>query len=286
MAVAPQKSVLITGASSGIGHALAEEFLRRGCRVYATARDARRCAPLEAAGATVVQLDVTDPASLAAAAKQVLAAEPKGPDVLICNAGVGLRGPLLDIPIDCLRAHYDTNVFGALAVVQAFAPAMVRRGSGTIITVGSAASFWAWPFLGGYSSSKAALRSITDTLRIELAPFGVSVVLAAPGFVQSSIYDNTRAAGGVHVDAAGPFAALAGAMTGSLLKEHGAMDAGVFARRFARMALSPRPPALYLDGCRAWPVYLAGTWLPTWLHDAVIARASGLRRLAAAALGR
>jgi NAD(P)-dependent dehydrogenase (short-subunit alcohol dehydrogenase family) len=168
--------VLVTGANGGLGTEFVRQALDRGARrVYATARTPRtwdqdRVVPLA--------LDVTDPASVAAAA----AAAPDT-TVVINNAGVSAGPSLLDASLDEVRAAYETNVFGPIAVAQAFAPVLAKHGGGALVDVHSALSWLARP--GAYPSTKAALWSVTNTLRLELAAQGTQVVGAHLGYADT-----------------------------------------------------------------------------------------------------
>ena len=168
--------VLVTGANGGLGREFVGQALRRGAtRVYATARkpgewDDARVVPLA--------LDVTDPASVAAATSAAA-----DTTIVINNAGVATRGSLLTMPLDEVRAAYETNVFGPIAVAQAFAPVLAGNGGGALVDVHSALSWRALP--GVYSSTKAALWSVTNTLRLELAAQGTQVVGAHLGYADT-----------------------------------------------------------------------------------------------------
>ena len=181
--------VLVTGANGGLGTEFVRQALDRGARrVYATARTPRtwdqdRVVPLA--------LDVTDPASVAAAA----AAAPDT-TVVINNAGVSAGPSLLDASLDEVRATYETNVFGPIAVAQAFAPVLAKHGGGALVDVHSALSWLARP--GAYPSTKAALWSVTNTLRLELAAQGTQVVGAHLG------YTDTPLTAGLDVDKEDP----------------------------------------------------------------------------------
>ena len=170
--------VLVTGANGGLGTEFVGQAVARGARrVYATARKPRtwdddRIVPLA--------LDVTDPASIAAAAAAAADAT-----VVINNAGIGARSSLLGTPLEEVRAVYEANVFGPIAVAQAFAPVLEENGGGALIDVHSALSWLATP--GAYSSAKAALWSVTNTLRLELASQGTQVVGAHLGYTDTPL---------------------------------------------------------------------------------------------------
>jgi len=181
--------VLVTGCSTGIGRALALELHGRGERVFATARNPAALSELASAGIATLALDVNDPASIEAAVGQVIAAEGRI-DVLINNAGVNTFGPLMELPLVSLRTMLDTNVLGLAAVTQAAFPHMADRKSGLVINVGSVVGLLPTPYAGSYCASKSAVHMLSEVLRMELAPFGIRVVVVQPGGVKSSIAVN------------------------------------------------------------------------------------------------
>jgi NAD(P)-dependent dehydrogenase (short-subunit alcohol dehydrogenase family) len=177
------RSVLITGASSGIGAACAERLMRAGWRVFAGVRSAG-AAP---AGATEVLLDVTDCDAVSAAVATVAGRL----DGLVDNAGIAVAGPLEYLPLDELRRQLEVNVVGQLAVTQAFLPAL-RAARGRIVVVGSIAGTSALPFLGPYAISKFGLEALADSLRVELAPDGVAVSIVRPGTIATPIWSKPQ----------------------------------------------------------------------------------------------
>jgi NAD(P)-dependent dehydrogenase (short-subunit alcohol dehydrogenase family) len=188
--MADQLNVLVTGASSGIGKATALEFAARGQRVFAAAR---RASELEALARTheqieAVPLDVTDADSVRASANRIdeLTAG-HGVDVLVNSAGYALGGPVEALSGEAVQHQFQTNVFGLLDVTRAFLPRMRERGSGRIVNVSSVVGRVVFPGMGVYSATKFALEALSDALRMELAPFGVAVVLVEPGFVKTDI---------------------------------------------------------------------------------------------------
>ena len=167
------RTVLVTGASSGIGQACAARLARRGWRVLAGVR--REGSAPE--GTEEVILDVTDPPEL----------EVERLDGLVNNAGVAVAGPLEFVPLDEIRHQLEVNLVGQVAVTQAFMPAL-RRARGRIVFVGSIAGKSALPFLGPYAASKHALEAVTDSLRLELRPWGISVSIVEPGTIKTPIW--------------------------------------------------------------------------------------------------
>ena len=178
-------NVLITGCSSGFGLLTALHFARQGDKVFATLRDPakggelQRACRAESLELEILELDLLDSDSVDAAAKR---AETAGPlDVLVNNAGMEVRGPIEETEEDEVRLQFDTNVFGTLRVIRAILPGMRERRAGTIVTVSSIAGLVSRPFGGLYAASKHALEAITEALYHELKPFGVRLVLIAPG---------------------------------------------------------------------------------------------------------
>lgn len=169
-------TVLITGCSSGFGLETAELFLARGWNVVATMRTPRADVLPPSDRLRVLALDVTDPDSIARAIAEA------GPiDALVNNAGFGAPVPVELTPMDTARALFETNTLGTLAVTQAVLPQLRARGAGVIVNVTSSVTLKALPLVGVYSASKAAVNAFTESLAIEVEPFGVRVRLVLPG---------------------------------------------------------------------------------------------------------
>ena len=177
------KVVFITGGSSGIGKSVGEYLLERGFTVYGTSRNPER---VQGSKFPLVKLDVRDVESIWSAVKEVeLAAG--SIDVLINNAGVGITGPIEEIPAAEIVNNFQTNVFGPIEVIKAVLPMMRQQNQGLIINVTSIAGYMGLPFRGIYSSSKSALEIITESLRMELKPFNIEVTNVAPGDFATNI---------------------------------------------------------------------------------------------------
>jgi NAD(P)-dependent dehydrogenase (short-subunit alcohol dehydrogenase family) len=186
---------LITGVSSGFGRALAEAALEKGDRVAGTVRTevARRKFEEHAPGRSLgVLLDVTDRAAIV---RSVVEVEEwaGGIDVLVNNAGYGLVGGVEEASDNEIRAQFEVNVFGALAVIQAVLPLMRRQRSGRIVCVSSVSGLVGWPSLGIYSGSKFALEGICETLAQEVAPLGIRVILVEPGGLRTDFAGRSSA---------------------------------------------------------------------------------------------
>ena len=181
--------VVVTGASSGIGAAVAHRLGQAGYRVFGTVRRAEDSASVERDGVVAVRMDVTDGDSIAAAREQVEHHLGTLPLVAVVNnAGVAAAGPLEHLPLDDLRRVLEVNVVGLVAVTQAFLPAL-RRSRGRVINIGSVSGLVALPFAGPYAASKFAVEAVSDSLRRELIPSGVRVVLIQPGSIATPIWD-------------------------------------------------------------------------------------------------
>ncbi|KAI1746387.1 hypothetical protein F4680DRAFT_19764 [Xylaria scruposa] len=184
-----KKFVLVTGCSEGgLGHALAKAFVAEGCHVFATVRDTAKATSLANDGnVTILPLEVTSPESIKACLTGVRQATEGRLDILVNNAGVGLVMPLLDTSIDEARRLFDVNVWGMLAVTQAFAP-LLLQARGAILNISSIAGAVRMAWQGAYNSSKASVTFLSETLRIELEPLGIRVMTAMVGEVDTGFY--------------------------------------------------------------------------------------------------
>ena len=178
-------TALVTGASSGIGEETAKGLLAAGYTVYAGARRVDAMLSLEAAGARVLSLDVTDDASMTAAVDTILR-ETGRIDVLVNNAGYGSFGALEDVPLEEGRRQFEVNVFGLVRLTQLVLPAMRAQRAGRIVNVSSVSGKIGEPFGCWYHASKHALEGLSDSLRMELRPFGIDVVIIEPGSTRTA----------------------------------------------------------------------------------------------------
>lgn len=172
-----KKVVLITGGSSGIGRKVGEFLQEKGYIVYGTSRNPDK---IKDSKIKLVALDVRDKQTIVSAIETVIANENRL-DVVINNAGVGITGPLEEIPTEEIRNNFETNVFGPIEVMKAALPQMRAQKSGLIINVTSIAGYMGLPFRSVYSSSKAALEMITEAIRMEVKGFGIQITNVAPG---------------------------------------------------------------------------------------------------------
>ncbi len=282
--------VLITGCSSGIGRAAAISLHDAGLRVYATARKPGALADLAARGIATLALDVTDETSMRDA---VAAVEAQAGDVgaLINNAGYGLYGPVEQVPMAEIRRQFETNFFVLVRLTQFVLPGMRRRRGGRILNVSSMGGRATLPGGAFYHASKYAVEAFSDALRMEVAQFGIEVVLIEPGPVRTPW--NDVAAGSL--DAASPdsdgdpYAAYKAAVGTSFTRAATGLvarmgsDAPDIAAVITRAVTARRPRTRYLINPVAKSVVAMNRLLPGRAYDAVMRRQYGLPGPASAA---
>ncbi len=277
-------TVLITGATSGIGRVTALHLAGRGFRVFAAGRREEALSSLVAESGNVVEaipMDVTVPAAVEEACREIdRRTHGRGLDALVNNAGYGQGGPLELLSDDELRSQYETNIFGLLRVTRAFLPPMRQRGHGRVVNVGSVAGHLALPFLGAYASTKHALEAISDALRLELRPFGVQVVLIKPGAIRTDFGETEKAGLRKYAGQESPYAPLIERFMRWHATFHPTAPGPEHVARAIERALTARWPAdrYCVPPRTAWLVRMR-TMLPTALTDAILNRLSGLGSL-------
>jgi len=187
------KTILITGASSGIGHCCALGLKARGYRVFATARKTEDIQLLQAQGLESIYLDLNNSESIKNTVNTVLEKTHGTLDYLFNNAGFAQPGAVEDLSRDMIRVQFETNVFGLLELTNQIIPVMRRQGRGRIVNTSSILGIINMPYRGAYNASKFALESFTDTLRLELYGTGIQVSLIEPGPITSKFRDNALA---------------------------------------------------------------------------------------------
>ena len=286
--MAEKLKVLVTGASSGIGRAVAVELARRGQTVFAAARRQAALSDLAAThrGIVAASMDVTDEDSIARAWKIIDAAtDGGGVDVLVNAAGFALTGPLETLSSREVKQQFDTNVFGLLAVTRTVLPRMRSRGAGRVINISSIVGRMSFPAMGAYGATKYAVEALSDSLRMELAPLGIKVVLIEPGFVATDIFAaSTQERDGAlapqassavaDIAAYGPLMGAAEKFLGKQIKR--AMPAAVLARTIAAAAETPRPRTRYVAPASAKGLVAVFTRLPDRLADAAKLRITAI----------
>ncbi|MEM9091986.1 MAG: SDR family oxidoreductase [Cyanobacteria bacterium P01_F01_bin.53] len=271
--------VLITGCSSGIGRALCWAFHRRGDRVVATARDVEALEALSRVGMCTLALDVTNAEAITQVVDTVVSTEGRL-DVVVNNAGFGQFGPLMDIDRGRLQAQFQTNVFAPLAVAQQVAPMMKSQGSGRIVNVGSISGVVTTPFAGAYCASKAALHSLSEALRMELAPFGIRVITIQPGAIASSLGESAKKALDGVVSKTSWYAELADDIQArSNASQVDATPTDDFAVQIVEQVMRSNPPAVLRRGKKSLWLPLLKRVLPRSLLEHVLMRRFGLLRL-------
>ncbi len=279
------KTAVITGASSGIGKASVLTMLKAGWKVFATVRKDEDAARLQSAGnpnLIPIILDVQDQGKIGSAAEQVSALlAGRGLDGLVNVAGIGMARPIEYVTSQDLREIFDINVFGQIEVIQAFLP-YIRKARGRIVNITSVGAHIAVPFGGMLNGSKSAFSMLSDTLRLELHPFGIRVIDVSPGAIKTPAVEKTL----------GNIEAVI-----QKLPDHGAAQYGTMLRNFARQAFaretngSPpevvakavkqaltatRPKIRYQAGKDARLLVTLSSILPDWLLDAIRFRKLGL----------
>jgi NAD(P)-dependent dehydrogenase (short-subunit alcohol dehydrogenase family) len=270
-------TVVITGASTGIGRASALRLARAGFDVLAGVRREEDGAALRADNGRIepVLVDVTDAGQIAALAERVGGAPLAG---LVNNAGIAVAGPLEGVPLDEIRRQYEVNVFGVLAVTQALLE-RIRAGRGRIVNVGSIGGRINTPFVGPYSSSKAAVRSLSASLRRELRPWGIQVALVEPGALDTPIWRKGEEGAQETIAAlpervrtlyARPLEALVAATRKIAASAASPDDA---AQAIEHALTAERPRTLYTVGRQARLQGALHSALPARAFDALVARA-------------
>jgi len=184
--------ILITGCSSGIGHALAKGFAQNGDTVIATARNRETLTALEEAGCEIHGLDVNDGAGIDALTAHIEARHGHL-DVLVNNAGVAAMGPMIEVPVEVMRETLETNTIAPMVMAQKCLRLLRLADRPVILQIGSVSGVLTTPFAGTYCASKAAIQAMMEALRLELAPFGVRVVVVQPGGITSDIGNKAEA---------------------------------------------------------------------------------------------
>jgi NAD(P)-dependent dehydrogenase (short-subunit alcohol dehydrogenase family) len=261
------KIVLITGcAKGGIGYEYCKAFAEHKCHVFASDIPNRLLNfPQEDHNIETIGLDVSSDESVSSAVDTIISKFGRI-DVLINNAGIGSVGPLAELSLETIRKAYEINALGQLRLVQKIVPHMASRCNGTIVNIGSVVGKVPTPFAGSYCASKASVHAITHTLRMELSPFGINVVLVMPGSVRSNFgnanveklrdYDWK-----LYRDFKEEIVERARASQGSK-----ATDAGVFARHVAKRVLSRKPPKQIVFGHMVG-LFAALSVSPLWVRD-------------------
>lgn len=269
-----QPVALVTGASSGIGAETARHLAREGYLVYGAARRVDRLEELAADGVRALPMDLTDEASMVAGVERLLGETDGRIDVLVNNAGYGSYGAIEEVPIEEARRQLEVNLFGLARVTQLVTPAMRERGSGRIINITSMGGKVAMAFGGWYHATKFAVEGFSDSLRQELAPFGIQVVVVEPGGIATE-WGGIAAQSALDVSGDGPYGPRVRRLVDMLTSprmERMSSTPDVVARAIVKAATADRPRIRYAIGMGAKPAVVASRVLPDRLLDAVTAR--------------
>lgn len=270
-------TVLITGCSSGIGRALADAFRDAGHEVWATARKPADVEILAAAGFNARPLDVNDAIALQSLAEE-LQDRHGGLDILVNNAGYGAMGPLLDGGVEALRQQFETNVFAVVGVTRALFP-LLRRSRGLVVNIGSVSGVLVTPFAGAYCASKAAVHALSDALRLELAPFSISVMEVQPGAIASQFASNAQRQADEVLAAESPWWPLREHVKArARASQDRPTPAAVFAQGVLAATRKVPAPALVRLGNGSTALPLLARLLPQRLLDKVLKKRFGLLR--------
>ena len=265
------RTVLVTGASSGIGEATALLLKERGYSVYAAARRVERMRGLQDKGIHVLPLDVTDEDSIAACVDAISERE-GGIDILVNNAGYGSYGAIEDVPIDEARRQFEVNLFGLARLTKRVLPGMRAKGAGTIINISSVGGKIYAPFGGWYHATKHALEGWSDVLRLETRPFGIDVVIVEPGGIATPwgeiAVENLRKTSG-----SGAYAAAANRTADRMAKMYAGnslSDPSVIADVILKAVSARTPRTRYHAGAMSGLVLTLRAWLSDRMFDRLV----------------
>jgi len=277
--MASKKVVLITGCTEGsLGDALAQAFHERGLRVIATARSPAKMAHLKAKGLDTLPLDVLSSDSVSKCVDAVNKMTSGRLDILVNNSGRGYSMPLADASLQETRDLFELNVLSVLAVTQAFLP-LLLESRGMIVNQTSISSVAPVPMTGIYNASKAAASHLTDTLRLELAPFGVKVIDLKTGVVQSGFFRNIN--GGTppklpeHSIYAVSRESVEACMAGQRVEKDG-VPGDKWARHVVGDLLKSRPNIRVWRGGNAWLMWFSRRFMPFTFLDDTMSKHGGL----------
>ncbi|MGC4935670.1 SDR family oxidoreductase [Gordonia sp. DT30] len=264
------QTVLVTGATSGIGAEVARQMAGKGHRVFGTTRNPATVAdPIP--GVTYVRLDNADYASATACAAEV-----GDVDILINNAGESQAGALEDTPMSAIEDLFRVNVFGPIALTKAVLPGMRARRHGTVIMVGSMLSSFPVAFRSDYAATKSALKAFALAARREVAPYGIRVISVEPGTIATGIGDRRS----IHIADGSPYAEEFETLAAATRRnEESGIDAATMARVIVDAALAEHPKPFYAKGNSAEIVFALRRLLPRQIILDFTARKHGLPRI-------
>ena len=269
------KTALVTGASSGIGKAIAEQLIKDGLSVIVAARRVDRMGDLKALGAHPIALDVSKEESIVRAVEEIVSSH-GGVDVLVNNAGFGLYGAVEDVPLDEARYQFAVNLFGPARLTQLLLPHMREQGAGRIINITSMGGKIYTPLGAWYHASKHALEGWSDCLRLELSSFGIDVVVVEPGIIRTD-FGNVLEGALMKFSGNGPYASMARGVakaTADSYQQGSGSPPQVIADVVSRAIKARRPRTRYVAGHLAGMLIFARKWFGDRLFDRMVLRAA------------
>lgn len=268
-----KKTILITGASSGIGKATAKKLIGEGHKVYVAARRIEQMKDLEEMGATSIRMDIIKDEDIKTAVDKITSEQGKI-DVLINNAGYAIYGSVEDTTIEDAKRQFEVNLFGLARLTQLVLPQMRKQKSGTIINTSSMGGKIYTPLGAWYHASKHALEGWSDCLRIELKQFGINVVIIEPGIIRTE-FDEVMAEPMVERSKGGPYEAFAGIVakaTEETYQLKNSSPASVVAEVMSKAVNSDKPKTRYTAGKMAKTMMWARKYLGDRIFDKLIFR--------------
>ena len=266
-----KKTALVTGASSGMGKAIARQLIDDGFEVYVAARRMESMQDLVQLGARALRMDISRDEEIQQAVDTILS-EVDSVDVLVNNAGFGLFGPVEELSMADARYQFEVNVFGAARLTQLLLPTMRGKRAGTIVNITSMGGK-VYTLLGAwYHATKHALEGWSDCLRLELADFGIRVVVIEPGVIQTD-FGHVVAQGALGRSSNGVYAKLAHAVTKATQQTYGqgaGTDPKVIGQVVSKAVRSARPKTRYVVGKYARPMIMIRQWLGDRVFDRVL----------------
>jgi len=267
------QTVLVTGASSGMGKDYALRLLKEGMTVYAAARSVDKMTDLAEAGAIVLAMDISKDSDIVAAVEKIKAGH-GGVDVLINNAGFGKYGPVEETPIDAARYQFEVNLFGLARLTQLLIPHMRDQGKGLIINVSSMGGQIYTALGAWYHATKHAVEAWSDCLRLEVAPFGIDVAILQPGLIKTDFAQNLDH--NFDGDENGPYGELivkSNTATQNAIEKGPNSPVSKVSDVVVGIIRADKPKTRYVVGATARPLMFLHRYLPSRWYDALILRA-------------
>jgi len=271
--------VLITGCSSGIGRAIAEEFNRQNFIVYATARKIETLSELKKDGIHTLTLDVNNEKNIKQAISQIIKEQGKI-DVLVNNAGYSSVCPVAEIPLKELRLQFETNILSAINLIQHVVPNMIKKKNGKIVNMGSVSGILTTPFAGAYCSSKASLHALSEALRMELAPFNIKVIIVQPGAIQSNLGNTSKRSVSRNINADSLYRSILDSINKRAdYSQQNPTPTTVFAKQLIAELKKENPKKIIRLGKGGFSLPFLKRWIPDSVLDKIMIKKFGLNKL-------